>query len=194
MASGLVLTADVGILPAQNSLSCHSHHDTQEFFWVRKKRGCEVRSPGFPGEMAKTLVMGGRWVDAESRALPHFPALLECSQARRLQAPGALCPHLAQSPDLRSGAGRGLGASKRPSGLCKLDHNGLRDPAVPQSLKHRFSQSSLFSAAGMGCKPEQQEGQAAGWARSQSPTANLLCLSVTLGEPSNFSGAPFPKL
>ena len=40
-------------------LSCHSHHATQEFFWVRKKRGCEVRSPGFPSEMAKTLVMVG---------------------------------------------------------------------------------------------------------------------------------------
>ena len=59
MGSGPVLTADMGILPAQNFLSCHSHHATQEFFWVGKKRGCEVRSPGFPGEMAKTLVMVG---------------------------------------------------------------------------------------------------------------------------------------
>lgn len=124
----------------------------------------------------------GWLVDAESRALPHFPALLEWSQARQLQAPRALCPHLAQAPDLRVGAGGGLGAGRRPSGLCKLDHSGLRDPAVPQRLKHRFSQNSLFSAAtGMGCKPEKQEGQAAGGLWSQNPYGQFTTSQCDLG-------------
>lgn len=59
MASGPVLTADVGILPAQNSLSCHSYHATQEFFWVRKKEDVKSGALASPGEMAKTLVMVG---------------------------------------------------------------------------------------------------------------------------------------
>lgn len=163
MASGPVLTADVGILPAQNSLGCHSHHATQEFFWVRKKKEA-VKSGALASRVKwpRLWLWWGRWVDAESRALPLFLALSKRSQARRLQAPGALCPHLAQSPDLRAGAGGGLGASKRPSGLCKLDHSGLRDPAVPQSLKHRFSENSLFSAAGMGCRPGAAGGTGSG--------------------------------
>lgn len=179
MASGPVLTTDVGILPAQNSLGYHSHHATQEFFWVRKKKEA-VKSGALASRVKwpRLWLWWGRWVDAESRALPHFPALSERSQSRRLQAPGALCPHLAQSPDLRAGAGGGLRASKRPGGLCKLDHSGLRDPAVPQSLKHRFSENSLFSAAGMGCRPEQPEGQAAGWARSQESLRPIYYVSL----------------
>lgn len=128
-------------------------------------------------------------MDAEGRDLPHFLALSEWSQARSLQTPRALCPHLAQAPDLHIGAGR------RPSGPCKVDHSILWDPAVPQWLKHRLSQNGLFLAAGMVRKPEQEEGKAGGgFCRVRVRAAHSLCLCVTSGEPPNFSEAQLPKL
>lgn len=76
MASGPVLTADVGILPAQNSLSCHSYHATQEFFWVRKKEDVKSGALASRVKWPRLWLWWGRWVDAESRALPPLPCIV----------------------------------------------------------------------------------------------------------------------